>query len=380
MIQKKIDYSPRFIHFDEYYLFQFLKFVLNGDKINFSGLEDSYRNVSYIREEQFPISIQKNNELSISDGNEKIDIIEYCIPKKHSMIAEMPTGKLKVGVANIKITLEDINSSYHPLKKPNLDFERQKRIFSLLNQAKKGKCDLLVLPELSIPYRWLPFMVKYARNHQMAIVFGMEYWIVKSPNPVANNFIVAALPIKNNDEYKTCCLSIRCKNHYAPKEKEDLERAGLSEPVKENYRYDLFKWRGCQFSIYNCYEVADIKHRAIFRSELDLLVACVLNKDTNYFSSIVESVVKDLHCYVVQVNCSDYGDSRIVQPTKKDRMDILRVSGGDNNTILTAELDINKLRHFQSLGYSITDDDFKPTPPGFNKEKVQKRGTCPNEE
>lgn len=377
--QKKIDFSPRFIHFDEYYLFQFLQFVLQGDKINFNSLEKEYRDVSYIHEEQFPISIQRNDELSISDDDETIEIIEYCIPKKYSMIAEKPTGKLKVGVANAKITKEDIYRSYHPLKKPNLAFERQKEIFSILNQAKKGKCDLLVLPELSIPYRWLPFMIKYARNHQMALIFGMEYWVVKKPDPVAYNFIVAALPIKNDDEYKTCCLSIRCKNHYAPKEQEDLERAGLSVPNKDCFRYDLFKWRGCQFSIYNCYELADIKHRAIFRSELDLLVACVLNKDTNYFSSIVESVVKDLHCYVVQVNCSDYGDSRIVQPTKKEKMDILRVSGGDNNTILTAELDINKLRHFQSLGYSVIDDEFKPTPPGFDREKVKNRGTCPKE-
>jgi hypothetical protein len=377
--KKKIDFSPRFIHFDEYYLFQFLQFVLQGNEIDFNSLEKEYRSVSYIHEEQFPISIQKNDELSISDDDETIEIIEYCIPKKYSMITEKPTGKLKVGVANVKITNEDIYRSYHPLKKPNLAFERQKEIFSILNQAKKGECDLLVLPELSIPYRWLPFMVKHARNHQMALIFGMEYWVVKKPDPVAYNFIVAALPIKNNDDYKTCGLSIRCKNHYAPKEQEDLERAGLSVPNKDCFRYDLFKWRGCQFSIYNCYEVADIKHRAIFRSELDLLVACVLNKDTNYFSSIVESVVKDLHCYVVQVNCSDYGDSRIVQPTKKDRMDILRVSGGDNNTILTAELDINKLRHFQSLGYSAIDDEFKPTPPGFDRRKVKKRGTCPKE-
>jgi hypothetical protein len=153
----------------------------------------------------------------------------------------------------------------------------------------------------------------------------------------------------------------------------------MSIPKKVPSLYELFRWRDTQFSIYNCYELADIKHRSIFRSELDFLVACVLNKDINYFSSIVESVTKDLHCYVVQVNCSEFGDSRITQPTKKERMDILRVSGGENSTVLVGSLPINELRHFQYLEYSEQDKRFKPTPPGFNKKKVKERGRCPQD-
>ena len=91
-------------------------------------------------------------------------------------------------------------------------------------------------------------------------------------------FITAALPIRNEDEYKTCCLSIRCKNHYSPFEKKELIRAHHVIP-EEPTKYDLFRWRGVQFSIYNCYELANIEDRSIFKSEIDFLVACVLNKD-----------------------------------------------------------------------------------------------------
>lgn len=191
------------------------------------------------------------------------------------------------------------------------------------------------------------------------------------------NFIVSALPIKNEDKYKSCCLSIRCKNHYSPLERKELERSGLTIPVNQPYTYDLFRWRGCQFSVYNCYELADIEHRSIFRSDLDFLVACVLNKDKNYFAAIVDSVVKDLHAFVIQVNCSEYGDSRIVRPTNTERMDILRVTGGDNKTVLTAKLDIKKLREFQSLEYSEQNKEFKPTPPGFDRENITDRGSGP---
>jgi hypothetical protein len=380
-ISKKLEFTPRFIHFDEYYLFQFLKHVLHGDNIDFESLEKKYNEISHVYS-NFPISIRKNHELSFKDYHENIEVIEHCVPKKYSMLDKRPSGKIKVGIANIKICDDDYNRSYYNGAVPNLSFKRQQELFSILNQAKKRNCDLLVLPESSVPYRWLPFFVKYARNHQMALIFGMEYWIVKKNMNIANNFIVSALPVKNKEKYKTCCLSIRCKNHYAPIEIEHLKEQNLIIPEIKNSRYDLFKWRGCQFSIYNCYEVSDIKHRAIFRSELDLLVACVLNKDTNYFSSIVESVVKDLHCYVVQVNCSEFGDSRVVQPTKTEQLNILRVSGGDDPTVLTAELDIQKLREFQLLDYpeqlhhDDNDKKFKPNPPGFDKNKIKKRGLC----
>jgi len=384
---EKVLTSPRFIHFDEYYLFSFLERILTDDKESMSdfklksdfGKEYLTEIAFYLPSDQFPVSIETREILfSKNTCENKIHVFDYFIPKKISL-QEKECDPIKIGVANIKIKESDIKSSYLPLKKANLSFSRQKDLFKILNLAKDENCDLLILPELSVPYRWLPFMVKYSRYHQIGLIFGMEYWIAKKPKTIAYNFITAALPIRNEDEYKTCCLSIRCKNHYSPFEKKELIRAHHAIP-EDPIKYDLFRWRGVQFSIYNCYELADIEDRSIFKSELDFLIACVLNKDVNYFSSIVESVVKDLHCFVIQVNCSEYGDSRIVRPTNRERMDVLRVSGGDNNTILTAKLEIKKLREFQCLDYSDTDKEFKPTPPGFDCDRVKLRGTCPNED
>lgn len=386
LVKEKVLTTPRFIHFDEYYLFSFLRGVLSDDKESMSKFklkhdlnEEYLTEISYYpSREQFPISMANREVVFTKDGEKtRIHISDYFIPKKIS-VPEKEYDPIKIGVANIKVKEADIKASYLPRGKANLSFDRLKDLYKILNLAKEEKCDLLVLPELSVPYRWLPFMVKYSRTHQIGLIFGMEYWIPKSPETVAYNFITAALPIRNEDDYKTCCLTIRCKNHYSPFEKKELQRSHHSIPV-EPTKYDLFRWRGCQFSAYNCYELADLEDRSIFKSDLDFLVACVLNKDINYFSSIVESVVKDLHCFVVQVNCSEYGDSRIVQPTNRERMDLIRVSGGENNTILTSKLNIKKLRDFQCLDYSETDKEFKPTPPGFNCNKVKLRGSCPKD-
>ena len=114
----------------------------------------------------------------------------------------------------------------------------------------------------------------------------------------------------------------------------------------------------------------------LFISELDLLIACVYNKDTQYFGDIVDSLTRDIHCYVVQANSSDYGDSCILQPTKSETRNMIRVKGGENETILTAKVSVKKLREFQMLKLSSTENkqhDYKHTPPSFDHKKVLER-------
>ena len=72
--------------------------------------------------------------------------------------------------------------------------------------------------------------------------------------------------------------------------------------------YPLFIWNGIWFSVYCCYELADICDRALFKSYSDLMIAVEWNKDTNYYSNIIESLSRDMHCFCVQVNSSGYGD------------------------------------------------------------------------
>jgi hypothetical protein len=118
----------------------------------------------------------------------------------------------------------------------------------------------------------------------------------------------------------------------------------------------------------------------LFRSKVDFLVASEYNPDIKYFSNIVESVIRDVHCYFIQANSSDFGDSRISQPKKSELLDILRIKGGDNDTFLVTELDIGDLRNFQNMdieGQMIAragnNNIFKLTPPDFNHDEVHER-------
>ena len=121
--------------------------------------------------------------------------------------------------------------------------------------------------------------------------------------------------------------------------------------------------------------MADIHDRSLFKSKVDFIVASEYNKDTNYFSDIAGAWVRDIHCFFIQVNSSDYGDSRVLQPSQTNSKNILQIKGGDNSTIIVGRLDIKSLREFQLKEYELQRDDktFKPTPPDFDRIEVQKR-------
>jgi hypothetical protein len=95
------------------------------------------------------------------------------------------------------------------------------------------------------------------------------------------------------------------------------------------------------------------------------------NPDTTYFSNINESYSRDIHSYVVQVNSSDYGDTRITKPKKTEQRDYIKIKGGENVSLIIGDLDVRSLRNFQKLSYSeqMENGEFKPTPPNFLFEK-----------
>ena len=286
---------------------------------------------------------------------------------------------LRVAVGHLTVSLADISASY--LGKPNTSPARLKRLSQLLNDVvkhgvrhPKQRIHLLVLPEVSVPHSFAAFITQWARVHQIGVICGLEHHVDKEQR--AWNQILAALPYVAPNGVRACVPIRRLKQHYSPNEIFQLENNYLSVPkLPSKSRYQLFEWRGATFAIYNCYELANLEDRALFKSKVDFVACSEFNPDVNYFSNIVESAARDLHCFVVQVNSAHFGDSRVVSPSKTERLTPLQVKGGDNQTFLTMELPLQKLRDHQRKGYGLQKDseDFKPTPPGFSHRNVLAR-------
>lgn len=355
--ERKLKFSPRFIHFEEWQLFHLnVSFNHDGDFL------------SYLKETKSKYE-ENHQALPFNVTNNHAESGDPCKSSIH-FEDEKNKDKLKLAIANINVNDSDIEGAINQSKSPNLSYERQMKIYDILNSAVREKADLLVLPELSVPVSWLPFIVSYARRSQLGIVLGLEHWLAEG---VAYNLLVEVMPYKVDDKYKSCVVIPRLKNYYAPAEIEMLESLRIEKPSKDrSHHYHSVHWKGVSFASYNCFELADIKHRALFKSEIDLLIACVWNKDTNYYQHILESAVRDLYCYVVQVNTSQFG-SYVLQPSRTETRVKLAIQGGDNISILTTTIDINKLRSFQFKSKPNGDTEYKPLPPGYDCEAVINR-------
>ncbi len=60
---------------------------------------------------------------------------------------------------------------------------------------------------------------------------------------------------------------------------------------------------------------------------------------------------------------SEYGDSRLIQPTSSVKMNIAQVKGGINGLVIIDEIDVNALRKHKSM--PNVNDDFKPLTAGY---------------
>ena len=294
---------------------------------------------------------------------------------------------LNIGIANIDV---DFNNSIKSMYgNPNHETYRLDDIYHILNMANssKHKCDILIFPEVSIPIEWIEILIDYSRKNGIAVIFGIEYFSTnnnKKKNGGKNvyNYTCIALPFKDNG-YKHVFVKFNLKLHGAPNELEEINKSKyraeesyelICRSNKHNkykndpHEIDVFVWKGTYFSVFNCYELADISYRSKLVGKNDYTIAIEYNKDIPYFSSIIESISRDVHTYMVQVNNSKYGDSRITRPAKTEIKDIVKIKGGNNATLMIGKIDIESLRDFQLKEYSLQKmekDKFKPTPPNY---------------
>ncbi|MEH0166696.1 hypothetical protein [Roseateles microcysteis] len=283
---------------------------------------------------------------------------------------------IQIALANIPVATADVEASY--LGSPNLSRDRMKQFASLLNEISQfrgganRRIDLVVFPEVSVPHAWESMLTTWARRHRIGVICGLEHYV--DFDGQALNEVLAILPYQSSAGHWSCVPVRRLKRFYSPEEAFILENEDLIVPTSKR-PYHLFRWRGASFAIYNCFELTSIEDRALFKGEVDFIVATEFNRDVNYFSNIVESASRDLHCFVVQVNDSCFGDSRVVSPSKTDSMNPLWIKGGDNLTFLTMSLNLKALRTHQRKGYGLQKEskDFKPTPPNFSKAGLRRR-------
>ena len=321
---------------------------------------------------EFPVSVK-----ALKEANEQIS--DKVRGQRVIEIKGEKYSKFKIAISNIK--MEHKNVEKYMMGFSDRSYNRYKQISYMVNTAIEHGAHLLVMPECCVPIEWLEILSKTCAKNDLAVVTGVEHVIAENR---VYNLVAIILPFQK-EEFKSAYISFHSKNYFAPVEEElingyrfipmnKLELSGRKEENNEG-RYELYKWHDLYFSVYCCFELTSITDRSVFQSYADAIIAIEWNRDINYYSNILESLSRDLHCYCIQVNSSDFGDSRLIQPTKKERQNILRVKGGEEPVILIGTIDVAALREFQFKEFSLQQKDlrFKPTPPQLDKTIIYKK-------
>ena len=321
--EQKIQLCPRFIHFDELCMLNFLThFYEGGNPIsnNINQLSNDFSRVNNLSN-TFP-SLDVNTEVCDGIYLHQLSVLN----NKYQPLSEA----LKIALASVWL---DEDKDIQPvLKNPVHDLSPSKKrsLYKLLNEARKNNANIIVFPEYYLPIYWIEELYAFSRTNSIAIICGLRYI---TNNQQAYNYMVVLQPFHSNRFNYTIPL-FREKNHYAPAEINALayEHFECKDPVFPSMH--LIDWNGIKYSDLMCFELTNIEYRYLLRSKIDVLVVPEINKDTAYFSNIVESASRDLHCFVVQANTSKYGDSRITGPYNTLFKDIIKIKGGENNVLL----------------------------------------------
>lgn len=261
--------------------------------------------------------------------------------------------------------------------KSDISRKRYKSIERIVNQAIDAypRPTYLLLPELSLPKRWVNTVSAFLLDAGISLVAGLDYY-----KPTEKTIYSEAVLILKDDRlgFPSSVQVRQPKSNPAPAEEEKLEKFfGLkwSEKARESKK-NIYNHSGFYFGVLVCSELQNINYRKKFQGLIDCLIVLSWNQDIETFSSLVESASLDVHAYIALVNNRAFGDSRVRTPSKKSYgRDICRLRGGENEHVVVANIDFGKLRAFQSRDkrWPSETDPFKPVPEGYSISLLRKR-------
>ncbi|MCW2106029.1 UNVERIFIED_ORG: hypothetical protein M2402_003201 [Rahnella aquatilis] len=297
------------------------------------------------------------------------DVYMAHIGRKNEKVA------IRLGISSLLIKEKSFDDAANG--KSDISRQRYKSIERIINQTIDAypRPTHLLLPELSLPKRWINTVSRFLQDAGISLIAGLDYF-----KPTDKTIYSEAVLVLKDDRLGfTSSVQIRQpKSQPAPSEEEKLEKlfglkwaGGLKKDKKSIYNHS-----GFYFGLLVCSELQNIRYREAFQGVVDCLMVLSWNQDIETFSALVESASLDVHAYIALVNNRAFGDSRVRTPSKKSfSRDICRLRGGENEHIVVASIDIEKLRSFQSRDkrWPSDTDPFKPVPEGYSISSLRRK-------
>lgn len=344
----KLKYSPVFIHLFNYALFaqlrnivsgnyndielivnDYVKLILEIDKgfenISFSGKQDKNLDGTKIENNLFSIqhvavnnkkpgeNKQRNVFLGVASVNlSMLNILNDNGSNNYTINFSNPNINAKREILRLlkdTISLDALNYRYKANKKISQNLLKQNTEFN-----NKFPMDFVLFPESFLPLNWAYMMDKFSKESFSILITGLRHIKYKNKNnntDYAFNLILTCLPFFDNEKHRIVLPLLREKNFYPLYEKEIIKNSGYLVSDKNYYTYYVIDYDDIKFAPIICYEATDIESRAELKkvNNINFILCSENNKDVSYFNSIGVSTSRELYCFYVESNSSEYGSS-----------------------------------------------------------------------
>ncbi|PQZ82898.1 MULTISPECIES: hypothetical protein [unclassified Brevundimonas] len=244
-------------------------------------------------------------------------------------------------------------------------YNRLVRIVNLAIQSVPRPTHLL-LPELSLPDRWLYTVSSVLQQAGISLIAGLDYTHFDDGTVSSSAVLVLS---DDRLGYPSSVQIRQQKLQPAPGEEESLYSShGKTWRSWTETQHPIYMHNGYYFGLLICSELQNVEHRSRFQGHVDWIGVLSWNRDIETFSSLVESASLDVHAYIALVNNRRYGDSRVRSPRKASfARDVCRIRGGMNEHLVVVQIDPTDLRAQQSRAHrwARPSDRYKPAPEGF---------------
>ena len=246
------------------------------------------------------------------------------------------------------------------------------------NEIKKGyrffsnevnKPNIVVLPELSVPRKYIRKLEKISIALNCITIAGVGYNINEDQKTIKNQAIMVVPNNWDDDKQSNRAKSFYIgKSYFAPKEKSLLEKAGY-RPVGNPNLYLVETGKLGTIGVAICYDFLDVQRLLLYQAEVHHYFILAYNRDINTFLNIAETVARTMFCNVIVSNTGHYGGSLAISPYFDPHKRTIYKSEGNrlfNCQIVEIPLYSLDQHHLGKPSDKHGTPIFKSLPPGFS--------------
>lgn len=279
----------------------------------------------------------------------------------------------------IKVTIGQIGT-------PNMDLENPfdetnglsykdpkimwKKIRDTIQVAKQDNADFLILPEVSMPHKYLKTHIPTICNeNNLIIIGGVEFYHKYTHNHnkyVQNEGFIAVPGIEKDIDTRERAMIWKVPKIYpAVTEEQNIKEAGYHfSPGNKLY---LFKSKEFgNWAVLVCVDYLNLPIQQMLQKNIQTLFIVAFNQDLNYYYSISESIHRILYCNVVVCNTANYGGSHAYTPYRESyKREVLKLHGNDIEIAATVTLPLRKIKEIQDAPRTKEFDGFTKKPSDY---------------